>query len=94
MQNGYNVQQTEQFVSRILENKPRPRRRMMVKDVRLFVNTIERAVKLMTGNGIPATATKKEQEDYIECGSHSHLQCREKQFFCSTWNKRAPESPV
>ena len=66
LQNGYNVQQTEQFVSRILENKPRPRRRMMVKDVRLFVNTIERAVKLMTGNGIPATATKKEQEDYIE----------------------------
>lgn len=66
VQNSYNVQQTEQFVSKILENKPRPQRRMMVKDVRIFVNTIERAVKLMTGNGIPATATKKEQGDYIE----------------------------
>ncbi len=66
VQNNYNVQQTEQFITRVLENKPRPRRRMMVKDVRIFVNTIERALKMMTGNGIPATATKNEQKDYIE----------------------------
>ena len=38
----------------------------MVRDVRIFVNTIDRAVKMMTGSGIPATAEKREQADYIE----------------------------
>lgn len=64
---GYNVQQTDAFVARILEGKkPKPKRKVMVKDVRIFVNTIERALKVMNGSGIPATATKTEQRDYIE----------------------------
>lgn len=62
----YNVQQTEALVERLLTQKPKPRRTVMVKDVRIFVNTIDRAVKLMTGSGIPATAEKREQPDYIE----------------------------
>lgn len=65
-QRGYNVQQTEALVERVLSNKPRPRRTVMVRDVRIFVNTIDRAVKMMTGSGIPATAEKHESEDYIE----------------------------
>ena len=28
----------------------------MVKDVRIFVNTIDHAIRLMTDNGVPATA--------------------------------------
>lgn len=63
---SYNVQQTEALVERVLAQKPKPMRSIMVKDVRIFVNTIDRAVKLMTGNGIPATAEKREQPDYIE----------------------------
>ncbi|MBD5092998.1 MAG: ParB/RepB/Spo0J family partition protein [Subdoligranulum sp.] len=62
----YNVQQTEAMVERLLNQKPKQKRTIMVRDVRIFVNTIDRAVKLMTGNGIPATAEKREQPDYIE----------------------------
>lgn len=65
-QRGYNVQQTEALVERILSQKPRPRHSIMVKDVRIFLNTIDRAVRLMTGSGIPATTEKHEQADYIE----------------------------
>ena len=63
---GYNVQQTEALVERVLSHKSKPKRSVMVRDVRIFVNTIDRAVKMMTGSGIPATAEKREQADYIE----------------------------
>lgn len=65
-EHAYNVQQTEAAVERLLSQKPKQKRTVMVRDVRIFVNTIDRAVKLMTGNGIPATAEKREQPDYIE----------------------------
>lgn len=65
-EHAYNVQQTEALVERLLTQKPKQRRTIMVKDVRIFVNTIDRAVKMMTGSGIPATAEKREQPGYIE----------------------------
>ncbi len=61
-----NVQQTEALCERMMTHKTKPRRSVMVKDVRIFVNTIDRAVKLMTGSGIPATAEMREQPDCIE----------------------------
>ncbi len=64
---AYNVQQTEALVERMLAPRPHPqKRRVVVKGVRLFVNTIDHAVRLMTGSGIPATAEKREEPDYIE----------------------------
>ncbi len=65
-QRGYTVQQTEALVERVLSARPKPKRKLMVKDVRIFVNTIEHALKVMTGSGIPATATRNENEEYIE----------------------------
>lgn len=62
----YNVVQTEELVDRILEGRRQPKRRMMVRDVRIFVNTINRAVQMMTASGIPATAEKKESDECIE----------------------------
>ena len=62
----YNVQQTEDLVQRIVDDKQKPKRRVMVRDVRIFVNTINRAVQLMTASGIPAVTEKKEEDDYIE----------------------------
>ena len=38
----------------------------MVKDVRIFVNTIDHAIRLMTDNGVPATAHREERDGYIE----------------------------
>lgn len=63
---GYNVQQTEALVARAMGNRKKTKRTVMVRDVRIFVNTIDRAVKLMTGSGIKATAQKREEKDYIE----------------------------
>lgn len=63
---GYNVQQTEALVARALGSRKKHKRTVMVRDVRIFVNTIDRAVKLMTGSGIHATAEKHEEKDYIE----------------------------
>ena len=65
-QRSYTVQQTEALVERVLSARPKPKRKLMVKDVRIFVNTIEHALKVMTGSGIPATATRNENEEYIE----------------------------
>lgn len=63
----YNVQQTEAFIDKLLEHKkPKQKHKVMVRDVRIFVNTIDRAVKIMTGNGIPATSEKHECDDCIE----------------------------
>ena len=38
----------------------------MVKDVRIFLNTIDHAIKVMTGSGIPATAKKQQNDEFIE----------------------------
>ena len=38
----------------------------MVRDVRIFVNTIDHAIRLMTDNGVPATAHREEKDGYIE----------------------------
>ena len=33
---------------------------------RIFVNTIDHAIRLMTDNGVPATAHREERDGYIE----------------------------
>ena len=38
----------------------------MVRDVRIFVNTINKAISLMKNAGIPAESTETRMEDYIE----------------------------
>lgn len=62
----YNVLQTEELVQRILSGVKKPQRRYMVRDVRIFINTIDRAVQLMTASGIPAIAKKTEKGECIE----------------------------
>ena len=64
--NGYTVMQTEEMVYRILQNKTKPQRKVMVRDVRIFINTINNAIKTMISGGVPATSTKREEEENIE----------------------------
>ena len=66
-----NVAQTEQLISKLLQEagkpkaqKPKPVR--IVKDVRIFYNTITNAVNLMRQSGIDAVAQRRESEEYIE----------------------------
>ena len=68
-----NVKETEKYISSLLNNKKVPPlhnnnndKKIVVKDVRIFVNTISRAVDTMRMSGIDAVSNKEETEDYIE----------------------------
>ena len=65
-----NVQQTDQYIERLLaekEDKPKNKKRIIVKDIRIFMNTISHAVKTMQLSGIQAKTIRNETEEYIEC---------------------------
>ena len=71
-----NVAQTEDFIQALLEDKPeepvkqdkpKPKRTFIAKDIRLFINTIDHAVVAMKTAGIAAQSERTETEDYIEC---------------------------
>ncbi len=62
-----NARRADDYVEALLTPpKPKPRRIRMVRDVRIFVNTINHAIALMTENGVPATSKKTEGDGYIE----------------------------
>ena len=52
-----NARQTDSYIEQLLNSPPKAGHRIsMVRDVRIFVNTIDHAIRLMTDNGVPATA--------------------------------------
>ena len=62
-----NARQTDLYIEQMLNTPEKGRHRIsMVKDVRVFVNTIDHAIRLMTDNGVPATAHREEKDGYIE----------------------------
>ena len=67
-----NVAQTEALVDALLspeEEKPIPyrgRKIMVVKDLRIFRNTVERALETLRESGIEAFAEQNEHEEYLE----------------------------
>ena len=60
----WNVAQARAMVDRMLEPKKKPA--VMVRDVRLFANTIDRAVRLLTAGGVAATSERREGADFCE----------------------------
>jgi len=65
---GLNVAETEKLVERTLNPPPAAHvhRSPLIRDVRLFVNTITRAVDTMRQSGLDARAAKSENDEYIE----------------------------
>lgn len=62
-----NVAQTEKLVEEQLAGKPAKRKLTpLVKDVRIFINTVNHAVETMRKSGIDAQAVKDETDEYIE----------------------------
>lgn len=66
-----NVSDTEKLIEELLEPKETGqilvRRRVpLIRDVRLFVNTITKCVSTMRQSGLDAKASKNETDDYIE----------------------------
>ena len=65
---GLNVGQTEQYIDQILSKAQitPPRKRMVIlKDVRLFLGSLDRSLRLVREAGIPAVADRKDTEDEI-----------------------------
>ena len=64
-----NVQESEQYIEKLLNPVPEEetqRHPAMIRDVRLFVNTITRAVETMRESGLDARTSTNETDDYIE----------------------------
>lgn len=69
IEHGYNVRQTDDYVMKLLgaANASKQRRTFVIKDVRIFLNTISHAVKTMKESGIPAQTLQSETDEYFEC---------------------------
>lgn len=64
-----NVEQTERYVAdylRKLEPKNPSTRLLVIKDMRIFLNSINKAVKLMKEAGVEVESQKHETDDYVE----------------------------
>ena len=62
-----NVAKTEALVEAMLtrQPKPKPKRKMLVRDLRLFLNSVDRHLETLKLSGFPAGATREETETEI-----------------------------
>lgn len=61
------VAQTERLVEEMLAGRVRRKPpKPLIRDVRIFFNTVNRAIDVMRRGGIPAESTRREEGDYIE----------------------------
>ena len=63
-----NVAETDQLVSQLLSGIRKPHRQttVIIKDVRIFLNTLNHAIKTMQLSGIDVTSLSVESDDYFE----------------------------
>ena len=66
---GWNVAQTEQYVERRLQElrttAPAGRRTYILKDVRLFLNSVDRGLRIVREAGVEAKCLREDTEDEI-----------------------------
>ena len=62
-----NVSQTEKYIAQLQgkEEKPKEKRLFVVKDLRIFINTIDKALETMKLSGIQAQTQMQEEEDEL-----------------------------
>ena len=67
---GLNVAQTEVLVNLVTKSTPkkhsRGKSKAVIKDIRIFVNTINKAVDTMRLAGIDAETLQTDKDDFIE----------------------------
>ena len=62
-----NVTQTEQFITELLSPPPqKPHRSCKITDVRIFINTINKAVNLIRQSGIKPSTQLQEKDGFVE----------------------------
>ena len=63
-----NVAKTESYIDALLERKKEPKkgmRKLIVRDVRLFLNSVDHSLELVRGAGIDAKSSREETEHEI-----------------------------
>lgn len=69
VQHGWNVAQTEAYIERVLQQlqttPPKGRTAYIIKDVRLFLNSVDRGLNLMRRAGVEADCGREDTEDAI-----------------------------
>ncbi len=63
---GLNVSETEALCESLLNPPAQPKKVVLIKDVRIFLNTINHALKVMKQSGIAARSDRTETAEYIE----------------------------
>ncbi len=66
VQKKLNVAQTEQYITSLLEPKTAPQRSGKVRDVRLCINTLNKAVSLIRQSGIKPVTELCEKDGFVE----------------------------
>ena len=59
------VAQTEQYVDSLLAKKLKPKRTYVIKDVRLFLNSVNRGLSMMRSAGVDARFQRQDTEEAI-----------------------------
>ncbi|MBO4422977.1 MAG: ParB/RepB/Spo0J family partition protein [Clostridia bacterium] len=65
---SYNVRQTEQYVLQLCEEKKEQSKneKIVIKDIRIFLNTIDKAVNIVRQAGIPVEQSRSDGDGMIE----------------------------
>ncbi len=71
IENGMNVSQTEGYIAEIQSQKIKDRKtaqkkKLIIKNSKIFENTIMKAINVMCSSGCPAETERNETEEYIE----------------------------
>lgn len=63
----YNADETEKYIDRLLTPAEKhPTNKLVIKDLKLFVNSINKAINVMRISGINAKSQREEDDDYIK----------------------------
>lgn len=71
IEEGMNVRQSEKYIEEVLTQKSKDRqrkqkKRLIIKNIKIFENTINKAVDTMRSSGINAVTKHTESDDFIE----------------------------
>ena len=68
IKSSLNVDQTEKYVQKLIDeqNRPKSTKTIIIKDMRIFLNSINKAVNMMQSAGIDVSFKKKDQDDHVE----------------------------
>lgn len=65
IKNNLNVNVTDKYIAGIISPKKKQNIKISIRDIRVFTNTINKAVKLIKSAGINADYTRHEEENFI-----------------------------